>query len=73
MTTDPKYFDTDAIIVRETEKAVLLDFSGGTRREPMFTRWVPKSQVNQKLDGAFQILQVSAWFVRKNGIRGLVI
>jgi hypothetical protein len=55
---EAKLFDVAAKVVRETDKAWLIDHGGGEA-------WVPKSQVEKNPDGTFTMPE---WMAVEKGI-----
>ena len=57
-----RWVDVAADEVRETEKAILLDFGHGHEL------WIPKSQYRLSVIDNFQVQQISAWFLSANSL-----
>jgi len=62
------YSDAPGIeIVRETERAILVDFMIG-ERENTIQKWLPKSVCAVWTSGAFVTLIVKRWFIGKSNL-----
>lgn len=60
------YTEVDAIITRETEKAVLIvTFHGEFGQEE---HWIPKSQIAKLDEGPWRRFMIATWLVMKNRI-----
>lgn len=56
----------EAYYVRETQKAVLIDYHGTEQ-------WLPKSQIHSEYNNKSEMFIVSEWWAQKNGVTGDVV
>jgi len=60
----------DAEIVRETPKALLINFGFRGHGLRQYETWVPKSCFREIDEGAFRHSQIKTWIVAKNNLWG---
>ena len=65
-TSTQDWIDTQAEVIHETAKAVLLDF--GADRGCSHQAWVPKSHYRTETRGAFECPQISRRWVNMKGL-----
>jgi len=63
---DSKIITIDAALLRQTDKAYLIDIGETDESGKPIGKWVPKSV--SEYDAADKTLQVEEWFAVKNGL-----